>query len=120
MIKSLGLAAGLNAVLLTAMAGTAFAQSSGHGIDLRHGARELGVMVGSAYACLPEDGQRAARDEAESMFDMILHETGPATAYQFAVSLGYAAGAGTEDVNCDAVLEHVNNVKVRMFLGGNQ
>lgn len=120
MIKSMGLAAGLNVALVTALAAPAFSQTSGHGIDLRHGARELGVMVGSAYACLPETGQPAARDEAETMFDMILHETGPATAYSFAVSMGYAAGAGTDDVNCDAVLEHVKNVKLRMFLGGNQ
>lgn len=96
---------------------TAVAQQSGHGIDLKNGARELGVMVGSAYACTPDARKPAARDEAETMFDIILLEAGHEVAYQFAVSVGYGAGGGTADVQCDAVIEWVTDVKTDMFMG---
>ena len=98
----------------------ALAQHAGHGIDLRHGARELGVMVGAAYVCTPDDRKPAARGESETMFDMILAEAGHEVAYLFAVSVGYGAGTGVEDGNCDAILDYVSGVKTRMFLGGAQ
>ena len=110
-----------SAMILALCLGTASAaqaQGSGHGIDLGQGARELGLMVGAAYVCTPDERKPAARNEAESMFDMILYETGHEVAYLFAVSMGYGAGIEAEDIKCDAVLDYVGGIKQDMFTGG--
>lgn len=80
--------------------------------------RQLGIAVGKAHSCAEAEARPLLRDDSETIYDLILFELGHELAYIFAVGVGYGAASSLEGVDCAKLTAHVNEVKAKMGLGG--
>ncbi len=73
--------------------------------EMQQKTRELGLSVGNAYVCQPEDARAAFESEWMLMYDMILMDAGSRLAFVFATASGYGASLPKEELDCAALAE---------------
>lgn len=74
--------------------------------------RDLALAIGNTYACVDDTGEQAAfRDDAHTLFDLILKDVGSNKAFLYAVSLGYGSAVPQDQLDCPKLLAQWNDMK---------
>lgn len=86
-------------------------------VKLKEDARELGISVGQAYVCTPDDKKAMARGDSEAIYDTILFGIDHEHAYIYAVAVGYGAATKKSDIDCKKIAARLSGVRSKMGLG---
>jgi len=78
--------------------------------------RTLGLDVGNAYACTPDDQKKAFRDQARHLFVHVLYDHGEDAAYDYAASVGFGSARDLASINCEERLAYWEDVKETLEL----
>jgi len=98
--------------------GAAFAMpATADTVKLKEDARELGISVGQAYVCTPDDQKAMARADSEAIYDTILFGIDHEHAYIYAVAVGYGAATQKSDIDCKQIAARLSGVRSKMGLG---
>ncbi|MGF1500386.1 MAG: hypothetical protein ACFBSD_01095 [Paracoccaceae bacterium] len=75
--------------------------------------RPLGVTVGRVYACLEDGPERELMiGDAHVMYDLMTKSVGSDVAFVFATALGYGAASEAAGLDCPALAEAWQKIKV--------
>jgi hypothetical protein len=91
-----------------ALAGAAAAAAQAQTADKAEMAgkvREIGLAIGNAYVCTPEEERGLFKEESHHLFDLIVQDVGSDMAFLYATSLGYGGAAPAEALDCPKLLE---------------
>lgn len=92
---------------LAGLAGTAQA----HMPQIQDKMRTLGLDVGNAYACTPDDQKEAFRGQLRHLYMHVLEDHGPDAAYDYATSVGFGASRDVTTIDCDKLVSYWEQVK---------
>ena len=107
----------IRALLVGAVACTSL-PATAHDIELPHKMRTLGLDVGNAYACTPDERKSTFRHQSSHLFEVVLHDHGTEAAYIFAASVGFGAARDVSTIDCEARLDYWEDLKRRIHMGG--
>ncbi len=74
--------------------------------------RDMALAIGNTYACIDDEDESAAfRDDAHTLFDLILKDVGSNKAFLYAVSLGYGSAVPKNQLDCPTLLAQWDDMK---------
>jgi hypothetical protein len=67
--------------------------------------RDMAIAIGNTYACIDDaEPKQAFRDDAQTLFDLMLKDIGSNSAFLYAVSVGYGSAVPKEQLDCTKLL----------------
>ena len=74
--------------------------------------RDLALAIGNTYACIDDTEEKGAfRDDAHTLFDLMLKDAGSNKAFLYAVSLGYGSAVPQDQLDCPKLMAQWDDMK---------
>ncbi len=117
MIRTISIAA---LGLWVAAAGVAPAQQDADDEAMERRVRHISVAIGNAYACTEKEGQKAFKEEAHHLFDLILQDRGSDLAFLYASGIGYGSSQSKDKLDCPMLLKQWEEFREDYELKGDE
>ncbi len=82
--------------------------------------RHMSVAIGNAYACTEKEGQKAFKEEAHHLFDLILQDVGSDLAFVYASGIGYGSSLAKDKLDCPMLLKQWEGIREDYDLKGGE
>ena len=117
MIRTISIAA---LGLWVAAAGVAPAQQDADDKAMERRIRHTAIAIGNAYVCTEKEGQKAFKEEAHHLFDLILQDRGSDLAFLYASGIGYGSSLANDKLDCPALLKQWEEIREDYELKGDE
>jgi hypothetical protein len=74
--------------------------------------RDMAIAIGNTYACIDDAAPKQAfRDDAQTLFDLMLKDIGSNSAFLYAVSVGYGSAVPRDQLDCPKLLAQWDDMR---------